>query len=238
MKRAGKQARLDCFVARAPRNDGVRLPQNSPRHCAFHPRGPLVNEHAVGWAKPTRRANARRLACPPRTWRHSKRLMLPVGTAQGRLCPPYGTRPKAALILRSRALARRLEGLILRSRALARRLEGWPRVRALGPSFETHRCAMLLRMRGETRRGAMRLRTLRHSKGLVLAFRAEGLDCFVARAPRNDGERLAQNSPRHCERSEAIQEPRKRRRFVGYAGWDSTRKGVCGMPSFAIEHAA
>jgi hypothetical protein len=30
---------------------------------------------------------------------------------------------------------------------LARRLEGWLRVRALRPSFETHRFAMLLRMR-------------------------------------------------------------------------------------------
>src|SRR5450755_4266982 len=37
--------------------------------------------------------------------------------------------------------------LILRSRALARRLEGWPRVPVLRRSFETHRFAMLLRMR-------------------------------------------------------------------------------------------
>ena len=33
------------------------------------------------------------------------------------------------------------------------------------------------------------------------------LDCFVARAPRNDGERFPPSSPRHCERSEAIQGP-------------------------------
>src|SRR5207247_955578 len=31
------------------------------------------------------------------------------------------------------------------------------------------------------------------------------LDCFVARAPRNDGERFPPSSLRHCERSEAIQ---------------------------------
>src|SRR5882757_6042472 len=31
---------------------------------------------------------------------------------------------------------------------------------------------------------------------------AEELDCFVARAPRNDGERFLLSSPRHCERSE------------------------------------
>jgi hypothetical protein len=33
----------------------------------------------------------------------------------------------------------------------------------------------------------------------------QGLDCFVARAPRNDGVRFAPTSRRHCERSEAIQ---------------------------------
>jgi hypothetical protein len=27
------KARLDCFVASAPRNDGVRFPLTSPRHC-------------------------------------------------------------------------------------------------------------------------------------------------------------------------------------------------------------
>src|SRR5947207_9743414 len=37
----------------------------------------------------------------------------------------------------------------------------------------------------------------------------ESLDCFVARAPRNDGEGFALSSPRHCERSEAIQEATK-----------------------------
>src|SRR5256885_1610878 len=37
----------------------------------------------------------------------------------------------------------------------------------------------------------------------------ESLDCFVARAPRNDGERTAETSPRHCERSEAIQGPQE-----------------------------
>jgi hypothetical protein len=35
------------------------------------------------------------------------------------------------------------------------------------------------------------------------------LDCFVASAPRNDGERLPPSSPRHCERSEAIQKAAK-----------------------------
>jgi hypothetical protein len=30
--------RLDCFVARAPRNDGVMFPLASPRHC--EPTGP------------------------------------------------------------------------------------------------------------------------------------------------------------------------------------------------------
>src|SRR5881394_60108 len=44
----------------------------------------------------------------------------------------------------------------------------------------------------------------------VRAFCAERLDCHGARAPRNDGERFALNSPRHCERSAAIQESRKR----------------------------
>src|SRR5438034_1103494 len=33
----------------------------------------------------------------------------------------------------------------------------------------------------------------------------EELDCFVARAPRHDGARFPPTSPRHCERSEAIQ---------------------------------
>src|SRR6202035_3918946 len=31
------------------------------------------------------------------------------------------------------------------------------------------------------------------------------LDCFVAKAPRNDVARFPPASPRHCERSEAIQ---------------------------------
>jgi hypothetical protein len=39
-------------------------------------------------------------------------------------------------------------GLILR-RPQRGRLEGWPRAHVLYPSFETHRFAMLLRMRSE-----------------------------------------------------------------------------------------
>src|SRR5213078_4776412 len=54
---------------------------------------------------------------------------------------------------------------------------------------------------------------------------AERLDCRGARAPRNDGERAALNSPRHCERSAAIQEPRKQ------AHVSSTRVGPTG-PAF------
>src|SRR5204862_8273832 len=42
---------------------------------------------------------------------------------------------------------------------------------------------------------------------------AERLDCRGARAPRNDGERSALSSPRHCERSAAIQEPPNERVF-------------------------
>jgi hypothetical protein len=38
-------------------------------------------------------------------------------------------------------------------------------------------------------------------------------DCFVARAPRNDGVRFPLASQRHCERSEVIQGPRKKRPF-------------------------
>src|SRR5437762_6515646 len=45
---------------------------------------------------------------------------------------------------------------------------------------------------------------------MTLVCRAGRLDCRGARAPRNDGERFALNSPRHCERSAAIQESRKR----------------------------
>jgi hypothetical protein len=29
----GHEERLDCFVARAPRNDGVKFPPSSQRHC-------------------------------------------------------------------------------------------------------------------------------------------------------------------------------------------------------------
>src|SRR4051812_4870809 len=36
------------------------------------------------------------------------------------------------------------------------------------------------------------------------------LDCHVASAPRNDGERFPPTSPRHCERSAAIQKPRRK----------------------------
>jgi hypothetical protein len=61
--------------------------------------------------------------------------------------------------------------------------------------------------KNETRKAAIQSAFFR-------AFRAERLDCFVARAPRNDGERFALNSPRHCERSEAIQEPRDERQFA------------------------
>src|SRR5216110_1833974 len=65
------------------------------------------------------------------------------------------------------------------------------------------------------------------SKALIessyfLASYAERLDCRGARAPRNDGERSALNSPRHCERSAAIQEPRKQ------AHVSSTRVGPTG----------
>src|SRR5947207_11939674 len=54
---------------------------------------------------------------------------------------------------------------------------------------------------------------------------AERLDCRGARAPRNDGERSALNSPRHCERSAAIQEPRKQ------AHVSSTRVGRRPVPN-------
>src|SRR5712664_1040467 len=43
----------------------------------------------------------------------------------------------------------------------------------------------------------------------AFALRASA-DAVVARAPRNDGVRLSQNSPRHCERRETIQ---------GHRGW-------------------
>jgi hypothetical protein len=52
-------------------------------------------------------------------------------------------KPMSALILRSRAPARRLEDLILRSALLGARLEGWPR----GPWFETALKKRLLTMR-------------------------------------------------------------------------------------------
>jgi hypothetical protein len=37
--------------------------------------------------------------------------------------------------------------ILRRPRSSRGRLEGWPRVHAVRPSFETHRYAMLLRMR-------------------------------------------------------------------------------------------
>src|SRR5438477_6952182 len=45
------------------------------------------------------------------------------------------------------------------------------------------------------------------------AFHAGRLDCRGASAPRNDGERFPPSSPRHCERSEAIQGPREKCQF-------------------------
>jgi hypothetical protein len=50
-------------------------------------------------------------------------------------------------------------------------------------------------------------------EGLCAGSRAKALDCFGARAPRNDGVRFPPSSQRHCERSEAIQEPQNGRSF-------------------------
>jgi hypothetical protein len=50
--------------------------------------------------------------------------------------------------------------LILRSRALTRRLEGWTQRRDSLPSFETHRFAMLLRMRSEINFATFRMKPL------------------------------------------------------------------------------
>ena len=55
----------------------------------------------------------------------------------------------------------------------------------------------------------------------AFALRASA-DGVGARAPRNDGGRFPPSFPRHCERSEAIQEPRK------YALVSSTRVGPTG----------
>ena len=60
---------------------------------------------------------------------------------------------------------------------------------------------------------------------LLACIRAARLDCFGARAPRNDGERMPEISPRHCERSAAIQEPRKQ------AHVSSTRVGRRPVPN-------
>jgi hypothetical protein len=58
------------------------------------------------------------------------------------------------------------------------------------------------------------MRRVREQVCAICAFRAGRLDCFVARAPRNDGVKFALNYPRHCERSEGIQEQRDKRQFV------------------------
>jgi hypothetical protein len=54
------------------------------------------------------------------------------------------------------------------------------------------------------------LRTRSSQSTFLRAPYAETLDCFVARAPRNDGAKSPPPFPRHCERSEAIQEPRSK----------------------------
>jgi hypothetical protein len=61
-------------------------------------------------------------------------------------------------------------------------------------------------------------------KNFFGAFRAARLDCFVATAPRDDGARLSLNSPRHCERSEAIQQPRNARQLVSGGPADCRRR--------------
>src|SRR3954468_10461312 len=59
---------------------------------------------------------------------------------------------------------------------------------------------------------------------------ARSLDCFVARAPRNDGVRFPLTSPRHCERSEAIQAPRSK-------AWIAWSQGRLCPPGFSARLA-
>jgi hypothetical protein len=52
------------------------------------------------------------------------------------------------------------------------------------------------------------------------------LDCFVARAPRNDVESSAPTSPRHCERSEAIQGHKQ--------SWIASLQGLLAMTELNV----
>ena len=67
--RASHAERLDCFGARAPRNDGVRSPPSSPHHC-----------------EPTGRANARPMTGSAKQSRshENMRSSRPPGSAEGR----------------------------------------------------------------------------------------------------------------------------------------------------------
>jgi hypothetical protein len=63
------------------------------------------------------------------------------------------------------------------------------------------------------------------------------LDCFVASAPRNDGAKFPPASQRHCERSEAIQEPR-RNYFFGYRHGIPHPSAPAGRPSHAADFSS